>query len=106
MQDANLWDVSSGGPTIVFTQSGARSDFQARLRDRGVEVIEFPFLTPERVAQYCYDRGFLQVEVPLRRPCARSGAFHRFADICMTLFARSVASGMLRRSSFVYHCQV
>lgn len=27
-QDANLWDVSSGGPTIVFTQSGARADFQ------------------------------------------------------------------------------
>lgn len=34
---------------------------QARLRDRGVEVIEFPFLTPERVAEYCFDRGFLQV---------------------------------------------
>jgi hypothetical protein len=34
---------------------------QARLRNRGVEVIEFPFLTPERVAEYCYDRGFLQV---------------------------------------------
>lgn len=31
LQDANLWDVSSGGPTIVFTQSGARADFQVRL---------------------------------------------------------------------------
>jgi hypothetical protein len=30
-QDANLWDVSSGGPTIVFTQSGARADFQVWL---------------------------------------------------------------------------
>ncbi len=57
--------MSSGGPTIVFTQSGARADFQARLRDRGVEVIEFPFLTPERVAQYCHNRGFLQVRTLL-----------------------------------------
>ena len=31
------------------------------LRARGVEVVEFDFLTPELVADYCYDRGFLQV---------------------------------------------
>ncbi len=34
---------------------------QSKLRDKGVEVVEFDFLTPEAVADYCYDRGFLQV---------------------------------------------
>ncbi len=59
-QDANLWDVSLA-PTIVMTQRGARSDFQKRLAARGVEVVEFDFLTPDHVAAYCYERGFLQV---------------------------------------------
>jgi diaminohydroxyphosphoribosylaminopyrimidine deaminase/5-amino-6-(5-phosphoribosylamino)uracil reductase len=58
--DANLWDVDSA-PTIVMTQRGARASFQALLRARGVEVVEFDFLTPENVADYCYERGFLQV---------------------------------------------
>lgn len=44
-----------------MTQRGVRSNFQQQLRQRGVEVVEFDFLTPERVADYCYDRGFLQV---------------------------------------------
>ncbi|KAG1655585.1 hypothetical protein FOA52_005884 [Chlamydomonas sp. UWO 241] len=57
--DAALWDVSVA-PTIVMTQKGARTAFQAMLRSRGVEVVEFDFLTPENVADYCYDRGFLQ----------------------------------------------
>ncbi len=34
---------------------------QAKLRSLGVEVVEFDFLTPEAVADYCYSRGFLQV---------------------------------------------
>jgi hypothetical protein len=59
-QDANLWDISTA-PTLVITQRGARATFQQRLRDRGVEVIELDFLTPDKVAQYCYRRGFLQV---------------------------------------------
>ena len=59
-EGAELWDVSVA-PTIVMTQKGARSSFQAKLRGRGVEVVEFDFLTPEAVAEYCYDRGFLQV---------------------------------------------
>ena len=59
-QDANLWDISSA-PTIVMTQRGARRDFQERLRARGVEVVQFDFLTPEAVAAYCAERGFLQV---------------------------------------------
>ena len=52
----------SAAPTIVMTQRGARVAFQTQLRDRGVEVVEFDFLTPEAVAAYCYDRGFLQVQ--------------------------------------------
>jgi diaminohydroxyphosphoribosylaminopyrimidine deaminase/5-amino-6-(5-phosphoribosylamino)uracil reductase len=51
----------SVAPTIVTTQRGARVAFQAQLRDQGVEVVEFDFLTPEAVAAYCYERGFLQV---------------------------------------------
>lgn len=60
LQDANLWDVSSA-PTIVMTQRGARKDFQELLRSKGVEVVQFDFLTPEAVAAYCHERGFLQV---------------------------------------------
>ncbi len=51
MQEANLWDVSDA-PTIVATQRGARLDFQARLRAKGVEVLEFDFLTPDAVARW------------------------------------------------------
>lgn len=42
----------SHAPTIVATQRGARLDFQARLRARGVEVLEFDFLTPDAVARW------------------------------------------------------
>lgn len=41
----------SGAPTIVATQRGARLDFQQRLRARGVEVLQFDFLTPDAVAR-------------------------------------------------------
>ena len=58
--DANLWNTESA-PTIVMTQRGARQSFQSLLRSKGVEVVEFDFLTPENVADYCYERGFLQV---------------------------------------------
>lgn len=64
-QDANLWDVSSA-PTIVMTQRGARRAFQDMLCAAGVEVVQFDFLTPEAVAAYCQERGFLQV--PLSHP--------------------------------------
>lgn len=58
--DANLWDVSNT-QTIVTTQKGARQDFQAMLTSRGVEVVEFDFLTPRAVMDYCYDRGYLSI---------------------------------------------
>eukprot|EP00897_Mesotaenium_endlicherianum_P002400 jgi/Mesen1/2188/ME000152S01278 len=60
-EDANLWDVSHA-PTIVMTQRGARGAFQRDvLTRRGVEVVEFDFLTPGAVMDYCYQRGFLRV---------------------------------------------
>lgn len=80
LQDANLWDVSVA-PTIVMTQRGARSDFQKQLRKRGVEVVEFDFLTPHAVAAYCYERGFLQClwecGGTLAAPAIAAGVIHK-----------------------------
>lgn len=80
LQEANLWDVSIA-PTIVMTQRGARSDFQRQLRARGVEVVEFDFLTPHAVAAYCYERGFLQClwecGGTLAAPAIAAGVIHK-----------------------------
>ncbi|GBF98837.1 riboflavin biosynthesis chloroplastic [Raphidocelis subcapitata] len=78
--EANLWDVSVA-PTIVMTQRGARQSFQKMLRSKGVEVVEFDFLNPESVAEYCYERGFLQVFWEcggmLAAPAISSGVVHK-----------------------------
>eukprot|EP00210_Caulerpa_lentillifera_P001313 g1263.t1 len=78
--EANLWNVSSA-PTIVMTQRGARVDFQQQLRDQGVDVVEFDFLTPMSVVEYCYDRGFLQLlwecGGTLAAPAMSSGVIHK-----------------------------
>ncbi|KAI5068159.1 hypothetical protein GOP47_0016504 [Adiantum capillus-veneris] len=79
-EDAHLWDVSST-PTIVMTQRGARKDFQQRLEKKGVEIVEFDFLTPKAVMEYCYDRGFLSVlwecGGTLAAPALTSGVIHK-----------------------------
>ncbi|KAK9907626.1 hypothetical protein WJX75_007205 [Coccomyxa subellipsoidea] len=79
-QDANLWDVTAA-PTIVMTQRGARKDFQEMLQSRGVEVVQFDFLTPEAVAAYCQERGFLQVlwecGGTLAAPAIAAGVIHK-----------------------------
>lgn len=79
-ENANLWDVTSA-PTIVMTQRGARKDFQTMLRGRGVEVVEFDFLTPAAVSSYCYDRGFLQIlwecGGTLSAPAIAAGVIHK-----------------------------
>ncbi|KAL3138303.1 hypothetical protein ABBQ32_006115 [Trebouxia sp. C0010 RCD-2024] len=79
-EDANLWDVTVA-PTVVMTQQGARTDFQRKLRARGVEVVEFDFLTPHAVAAYCYDRGFLQClwecGGTLSAPAIAAGVIHK-----------------------------
>lgn len=79
-EDANLWDVTLA-PTIVLTQRGARQRFQSALRAAGVEVVEFDFLTPESVADYCQERGFLQCfwecGGTLAAPAIASGVVHK-----------------------------
>ena len=107
VQEANLWDVSVA-PTIVMTQQGARSDFQQKLRARGVEVVEFDFLTPHAVAAYCYDRGFLQClwecGGTLAAPAIAAGVIHKtlafiapklvsHADVHRTLAQHTSQSG-------------
>ena len=57
---AILWDVSVA-PTLVVTQTGANPEMQARLRDRGVQILELEQLKPVQVMQHLYDRGFLSV---------------------------------------------
>ncbi|GBG75984.1 hypothetical protein CBR_g21226 [Chara braunii] len=79
-QDANLWDVSTA-PTIVMTQKGVREDFQAFLVSKGVEVVDFDFLTPKAAMEHCYKRGFLQVlwecGGTLSAPAVTSGVIHK-----------------------------
>jgi diaminohydroxyphosphoribosylaminopyrimidine deaminase / 5-amino-6-(5-phosphoribosylamino)uracil reductase len=58
--EAILWDTSVA-PTLVVTNSGAPLEKIARLRDRGVEVLELETLSPQGVMQHLYDRGFLSV---------------------------------------------
>ncbi|KAL3699032.1 hypothetical protein R1sor_017054 [Riccia sorocarpa] len=78
--DANVWNVANA-PTIVMTQRGARREFQAQLIARGVEVVEFDFLTPKAVMDYCFDRGFLSVMWEcggtLSAPAIASGVIHK-----------------------------
>jgi diaminohydroxyphosphoribosylaminopyrimidine deaminase / 5-amino-6-(5-phosphoribosylamino)uracil reductase len=78
--DAALWDISHA-PTIVATQRGARQDFQRVLRSRGVEVLEFDFLTPDAVAEHCHARGFLSLlwecGGTLAAPAIAGGAIHK-----------------------------
>ncbi|KAG0566745.1 hypothetical protein M758_7G079800 [Ceratodon purpureus] len=59
-REANLWDVSKVH-TIVMTQKGANQEFQKYLASRGVEVVEFDFLSPRAVMEHCYLRGYLSV---------------------------------------------
>jgi diaminohydroxyphosphoribosylaminopyrimidine deaminase/5-amino-6-(5-phosphoribosylamino)uracil reductase len=57
---AHLWDTTIA-PTVVMTQTNANPEMQSYLRDRSVEVLEFDLLTPSKVMQDLYDRGFLSV---------------------------------------------
>lgn len=78
--DANLWNTSIA-PTIVMTQRGARTEFQCELRDRGIEVIEFDFLSPRHVADYLYAKGFLRLLWEcggvLAAPAIAEGVIHK-----------------------------
>ncbi|WP_159784440.1 bifunctional diaminohydroxyphosphoribosylaminopyrimidine deaminase/5-amino-6-(5-phosphoribosylamino)uracil reductase RibD [Sodalinema gerasimenkoae] len=58
--DARLWDVSEA-PTLVATETGTKPEFQNQLRDRGVEVLAYPHLTPSVVMEDLYQRGMMTV---------------------------------------------
>lgn len=96
-EELHLWDVSNA-PTIVMTQRGARTDFQARLAARGVEIVEFDFLTPRGVMDYCYDRGFLSVlwecGGTLSAPAIASGVIHKV----LAFVAPKIIGGVLAPS--------
>ena len=59
-ENAHLWDTMVA-PTLVLTQEGSSPDFQQMLLKKGVEVLEFPLLTPGMVMAYLYERGFCTV---------------------------------------------
>ncbi|WP_318727496.1 bifunctional diaminohydroxyphosphoribosylaminopyrimidine deaminase/5-amino-6-(5-phosphoribosylamino)uracil reductase RibD [Roseofilum sp. Guam] len=58
-RSAQLWELVA--PTVVLTEQGANPQLQTELGNRGVEVVEFPQLTPRAVMEYGYQRGFLSV---------------------------------------------
>lgn len=91
--DANLWNVANA-PTIVMTQRGARREFQAQLVARGVEVVEFDFLTPKAVMDYCFDRGFLSVMWEcggtLSAPAIASGVIHKASERTKALLFNNI----------------
>lgn len=64
-----------------MTQSGARKDFQKILAAKGVEIVEFEFLTPKAVMEYCYSRGYLSVMWEcggtLSAPAIQGGVIHK-----------------------------
>jgi diaminohydroxyphosphoribosylaminopyrimidine deaminase/5-amino-6-(5-phosphoribosylamino)uracil reductase len=59
-ENARLWEVVEA-PTLVLTQVGSSPDFQKMLLNKGVEVQEFPLLTPDHVMAHLYERGFCSV---------------------------------------------
>ena len=109
MQEANLWDVSVA-PTIVMTQRGARTDFQQKLRAKGVEVVEFDFLTPHAVAAYCYDRGFLQClwecGGTLAAPAIAAGVIHKTLAFIAPKLVSSLNKHALAATSSVSSCSI
>ncbi len=57
---AYLWQTADA-PTLVLTELGSSPDFQALLRKKGVEVVEFNLLTPDQAMAYLYGQGFCSV---------------------------------------------
>lgn len=58
--DAQIWDTAIA-PTLVYTQSGANPITQQRLREKAVEVVELPHLSPAQVMDDLYRRQCLTV---------------------------------------------
>lgn len=79
-RDAAMWDTSVS-TTIVATQRGANRPMQEFLTGKGVQVVEFDFLTPEVVSKYCRQRGFLSLlwecGGALAAPAVSDGVVHK-----------------------------
>ncbi|XP_039118669.1 riboflavin biosynthesis protein PYRR, chloroplastic isoform X6 [Dioscorea cayenensis subsp. rotundata] len=79
-EERKLWNVFDAY-TIVATQRGACKDMQKKLASKGVEVVEFDFLNPKDVMEYCYDRGYLSLlwecGGSLSAPAIKSGVIHK-----------------------------
>jgi diaminohydroxyphosphoribosylaminopyrimidine deaminase / 5-amino-6-(5-phosphoribosylamino)uracil reductase len=58
--EAHLWDTNEA-PTLVYTENKVNVKLQQQLLKNGVEVMEFPTLTPNLVMADLYDRGFCKV---------------------------------------------
>lgn len=58
--EARLWETSVA-PTLVLTETGVNPDFHLMLVKKGVEVVAIDPLTPAKVMEYLYRRGFLSV---------------------------------------------
>ena len=58
--DYNLWDTKVA-PSLVITEEGKNRSVQAKLRKKGVEVVEFKDLSLSKVADHLYDRGYMRV---------------------------------------------
>ena len=58
--DCHLWNTDTA-PTSIFTQKGSNPQLQQQLRDKGVEIIELPSLTPKVVMKQLYDRGLAKI---------------------------------------------
>ncbi|BAZ40083.1 riboflavin biosynthesis protein RibD [Calothrix sp. NIES-4101] len=57
---ARMWQTETV-PTLVLTETGVNPEFQVMLQNQGVEVVEMDMLTPDRVMDYFYQRGFCNV---------------------------------------------
>ena len=79
-RSARLWQVEEA-PTLVFTRENGNRSMREYLRDRGVEVVELPELTPDRAMEHLYDRG-----------CSRV-----LWECGGTLAARAIAAGVVQK---------
>ncbi|AFZ31836.1 diaminohydroxyphosphoribosylaminopyrimidine deaminase [Gloeocapsa sp. PCC 7428] len=58
--EAYLWQTAEF-PTLVLTEINANPQFQQFLRQKNVEVVELPSLTPTQAMAHLYARGFSSV---------------------------------------------
>lgn len=74
------------------------------MQAQGVEVVQFDFLTPEAVAAYCQERGFLQClwecGGKLAAPAIAGGAIHK----AMAFIAPKIVSPAWTPTSAARHC--